>query len=185
MPNDISVRDSKHYGIVTMDHVESVSILSYETLARRNPGLGFCYVCTGFEVETIHPTEKLNWWVRLLFKGVLQPISKALSTNVEEAGERMMFLLSEGFPARVDSTEKNNNQSDEGFSKVAVGSDGIVGSGAYRVGSQGEMMKTSDVCSKPGEVNVSEKVWEHTVVVSEEIEAETKGCARTSPLTSL
>jgi len=36
-------------------------------------------------------------------------------------------------------------------------------------------MKTSDVCSKLREANVSEKVWEHTVAVFEEIEAESKG----------
>ncbi len=90
----------------------------------------------------------------------------------EECGQRVVFLASPRYPAMMTSGGGGNGTAEVdgvGDLKVATGSDGKVGSGAYMVNWNGETIPV-EKAYKGLEAGMAQKVWEHTMSAFEVIE---------------
>ena len=107
---------------------------------------------------------KLLWWVA-------GPLARWAATPREEIGERILFLATSRFPARQVIEGGVNAKDGEGDAGIAMGTDGIRGSGAYAVNWDGETISTEKAYKTVREEGLAEKVWEHTMTAFREIEA--------------
>lgn len=89
------------------------------------------------------------------------------SLSDEESGARTVFAASERFPSRGEG-KKGASDSAVG---VAEGSDGVVGSGAYRIGYDGEMVKTGKQYVQMRKDGWGQKIVDHTLRAFEVIES--------------
>ncbi|KAL3495813.1 hypothetical protein BJX62DRAFT_252843 [Aspergillus germanicus] len=82
----------------------------------------------------------------------------------EESGERHLFAAtSTRFPARADRDK---------YLGVAEGSDGVVGSGFYRVASDGSTYKPSKIMGQYRADGVRGVIWDHTLNVFKQVRGE-------------
>lgn len=100
-----------------------------------------------------------NIFMKGLYK-VLSPFSVAKG----ESGERHLYEATAGrYAARGVAAGL------EGKEEVAVGGDGVRGSGHYQLSWDGEAIKGSKVADEMRKGGAEEKMWGHTVEVFEKI----------------
>lgn len=100
-----------------------------------------------------------NIFMKGLYK-VLSPFSVAKG----ESGERHLYEATAGrYAARGVAAGL------EGKEEVAVGGDGVRGSGHYQISWDGEAIKGSKVADEMRKGGAEEKMWGHTVEVFEKI----------------
>lgn len=175
-PDDLSLR--KDYSFVkARAHSVYMKKAFMESLARKYPGrLSLAHVFPGLVItDGFHAAYHPLWFKAAFF--VLRPLLWLVATPQLEAGERMLFMATPRFPAAQHATENDGKPTDnntppvEQRSDIAPGSDGISGSGAYAVSSNGEAVSSSKVKhGKPAESD-HDRVWEHTTTAFAEIEA--------------
>ena len=113
-----------------------------EELAKKHEGkLSLSHVFPGLVIHESFDNSVPKWF-RVPWKYFLAPVLKMFyAVPVEECGQRVMFLASSRYPAMNPSGGVGNGiaQVDGvGDLKVATGSDGKVGSGAYAINWNGE-----------------------------------------------
>jgi hypothetical protein len=173
IPEDLSLRDPKHYGLLTGgSHVAYMTTFFMENLAARHPGrLSLAHVYPGIVMTNGAENGRLPGWFKFLWRWVLAPIFRPFAVPFMETGERMLFFTSPRFPARPSQDTGEAPETKENL-KTAVSSDGVVGGGTYLVTWNGETIPTAKGYKKVREDGVPEKVWDHTMKVFEDIEAE-------------
>lgn len=85
------------------------------------------------------------------------------STDITESGERHLFAATSGmYPAR---------EQDGGIEAETVkrGGNGVVGSGAYLIGSDGEFRANEKVLEGLRRKEAGAKIWEHTIGVFRDV----------------
>jgi hypothetical protein len=88
-----------------------------------------------------------------------------------ECGERVLFLASGRYPARgkeIDGSGDGNAQTAAG---IAMGSDGVVGGGAYRVDWNGGVVPLGAKYEGLRREGFEKTVWDHTTNAFEVIES--------------
>jgi len=163
-PSDLSLRSPQHYNISTLrSHVCYMKTLFFETLASHHK-LSCVHIFPNLVMTEAFNDKHLPRWFRILWWAV-GPLAGWFATPKREIGERVLFLASERYPA------KGIGEGERGSDGLARGTDGEVGSGAYAVNWDGETVANGRAYQKAREEGWSEKVWEHTMSVFEEIEA--------------
>ncbi|KAI1765728.1 hypothetical protein GGR53DRAFT_249593 [Hypoxylon sp. FL1150] len=104
---------------------------------------------------------------------IIIPLSLNSGISSEECGQRVLSMASPTrFPALgVDrETRDSTTTTVEGMNalKAAKGTDGVVGSGAYRVTSESDAYSRE---KRYGELREKRKIYQHTMTVTSEIEA--------------
>jgi hypothetical protein len=170
-PEDLSLRDPKHYGFMNMgSHVAYMTTFFFEKLVTQQPGkLSLTHYFPGIVITKTYYVNELPRRFNYLAR-VLIPIANLLSLTVAqmESGERTIFHASSRFPAK-DSKESKPSGMEE--VQIAVSSDGIVGGGAYRTNWNGETFEMPKMYLKLRKEGMSKKVWDHTMKAFEEIGA--------------
>ncbi|KAG9230434.1 hypothetical protein BJ875DRAFT_385178 [Amylocarpus encephaloides] len=166
-PDDLSLRDPGHYSFMNAGSVAAtLKTFVFEELAKKSAGqVRFCPYFPGLVTETEgFKDEDLPLWFKVLWP-VVRPVAKLLvGVGKLECGERVMFHLSGRFPARgLDRVDPEL--------EVAVGSDGLVGGGAYRCDWNGELVSTTKEFETLREEGWAEKSLDHTMRVFEIIES--------------
>lgn len=113
--------------------------------------------------------DDLPLWMKVALP-VLKPLLKFGPTSLgwAECGERVVFHFSGAsrWPARGKVVEGKNEG--EGL-EAAVGSDGVVGGGAYKGNWNGEVVPTSKKIDDLRKEGWGKKAWDHTMGVFEVI----------------
>ena len=158
--SDLSLRDPKNYGVSNVrSHAVIMKTLFMESLVERHPGkLSFVHIYPGLVMTGGFGDKRLPLWFRVLF-WVMRPLLTFAITPGRDSGERVLFAATETFPARKEGEE------------ARVGTDGVRGSGAYAVGSDGETVAIGKVYTTLRAEGAKEQVWEHTTGAFREIEA--------------
>ena len=164
--SDLSLRDPKHY---TLSNVRSHAVIMktffMESLVEKHTGkLSFVHIFPGLVMTGGFDDKRLPLWFRWVF-WMMTPLLSFATTPGKESGERVLFTATERFPAKLDTNDQSETK------EVAVGTDGIKGSGAYAVGSDGEIMKLGKIYASLRSEGAREKIWEHTLNVFKEVEA--------------
>jgi hypothetical protein len=174
-PDDLSLRDPQHYqGWGDMrTHVVYMTTFLMEELAKKYEGkLALSHVFPGLVIHESFDNS-VPKWLRVPWKYFLAPVLRVFyAVPVEECGQRIVFLASARYPAMNTSEGDGNGMTQVngvGDLKVATGSDGKVGSGAYPVNWNGETIPV-EKAYKGLEAGMSQKVWEHTMSAFEVIE---------------
>lgn len=101
----------------------------------------------------------LPGWFKFLWV-VLKPLVSLLAVKKEESGARIIYHLSENFPAR------GSNSSGK---QIATASDGVVGGGAYRMNWNNEIFPCGKEFPRLRREGFATKAWDHSTTAVEEI----------------
>jgi uncharacterized oligopeptide transporter (OPT) family protein len=142
-------------------HVVSMTDLTLEKFAKQAPEVSFINdypgaVKTGIGRDS---NSLLTWFMAV----VLMIIGPLIYIPIRESGERHLFFATSGkYPARIAGAD---GVSVGGGVDVARGTDGVLGSGVYSIGSGGEHAGDKVVGLLAGlrEQGMAENVWYHTV----------------------
>lgn len=174
-PDDLSLRNPKNFGFIALgDQIAYMKTFFFEDLAAKHPGkLSLIHYFPGLVWTPAFDDKKLPFWFRAaitLAKPVLNLAGPVVGK--EETGERMLFLLSERYPARsVNGKESIVEKGKGGEIGVAMGSDGMVGGGAYRIMYTGEMIPTVPEYEMHRKEGLPKKCLEHTFKAFADIES--------------
>ncbi|KAI0132837.1 hypothetical protein BJ170DRAFT_263401 [Xylariales sp. AK1849] len=164
---DLSCRKPENFGVRKVSsHLCYMTSFFFEQLASRHPGklsLSHVYpgaIKTGFGQSGLVPA-----WLKVFLRFVVVPLMTPIALSHEECGHRVVFLASEKFPARSTVAETPRTNVEE----IATGTDGLVGSGAYRINWDGESLPTPASYQNFREEGVSDLVWKHTTTAFDEI----------------
>jgi hypothetical protein len=168
--DDLSLRKPQNFNFTSLgSHAAYMTTFFFEKMAASHPGkLSLSHY---FPMLVITPAFKGDG-VPVWFKGVFAvvgPLFKLLSVNPKECGDRVLFHTSARFPARPDAGTKSPAKI--GNVNVASSSDGVLGGGAYRVNWNGEEVPLGKGYKNIRKDEVSEKVWDHTMKVFQDISA--------------
>ncbi|XXH02322.1 hypothetical protein Hte_008695 [Hypoxylon texense] len=176
--DDMSLRNPRNQGLLTaFAHLVGMTNIFMEEVAHRNPGMiSLSHYYPGNVPTNAASSGNFPWWLKILLTWVITPLSRPFGIPFEECGQRVLFMASPTrFPAlgvdreAQDKTTTAINRID-GL-EAANGMDGKVGSGAYRVASDGDVYPQEKQYGKLHESGVVEKVYQHTMAVFAEIEA--------------
>ena len=176
-PTDLSLRDPKLYSFANLrSHVTYMTTFFMETLTERHPGrLSLVHVFPGVVMTNAFNNSGLPRWFKLTWR-VVSPVVRLFSVPADECGERILFLATPRFPARVETSEGvtaegGQTNTSAGDIETAIGTEGRRGSGAYAVNSDGETIPTKKTYAKIRDEGMKVKAWDHTMKAFEEIEA--------------
>ena len=166
--SDLSLRNPKHYNMSNVrSHAVIMKTLFMESLVERHPGkLSFVHIYPGLVMTGGFDDTRLPLWFRVIF-WLVRPLLGLVTTPGRESGERVLFTATEKFPARMNADGYEGKEEME----ARVGTDGVQGSGAYAVGSDGETMAIGKIYSSLRAEGAKGQVWEHTMGAFREIEA--------------
>ena len=178
--DDLSLRDPAHFGFMTLgSHAAYFKTMYMEHLAATYPEkLSLCHYYPGLVMTNAFADERLPSWFRVVFK-LMTPLLRLFTIPEKEAGERVLFLASERFPARraaaagatEDKCAMRSTTSVEGELATAVSTDGTLGGGTYRVNYNLETMASEKVFGKLRKEGFFPKAVKHTERAFEEISA--------------
>lgn len=137
-----------------------------EELAVRNPGMSFLHSSPG--VVRTNIARELPLWARMGSSVLL----RLLGRTQEETGARQLFLATSGmFPPLLSSVETRTAAGIEmpESMDVAEGSAGKVGSGAYLVDWNAEIVTKGKFLDNYRKQGVSKTVYEHTMGVLDSV----------------
>ncbi|KAJ6263037.1 Oxidoreductase andH [Drechslerella dactyloides] len=166
----------------------TITTVAFDQLAHENPEISFVHAFAGF-VKT--EGQKFPGLMSLIIRSVMWIAGSWLLIPPEESGERNLFYAtSEIYPPAAVGAETANTgkggagaeesehtgkekRKDEG-EEVAVGLDGVKGSGCYTLHWDGTAKSGNKVLLEYRESGFREKVWEHTLAVYRNIEKQWK-----------
>lgn len=144
-------------------HAITMTSLIFEEMAQKTPSVSFVHAYPGF-VKTGFAKDQpaairaasefaatlLSWW----------------AVGIEESGQRHLYAAtSAAYPPKAG--EKSGVEVSRGG--VAKGSAGVVGSGAYLIGSDNEVRANEKVLRQLRSGGAGEKIWVHTMRTFENI----------------
>jgi len=156
-PDDLGLRRPEHFGLrAVASHAAHLTTLFMQAVAARNPGkIALVHYWPGLVMTDLAYKSPLPGPAKWLWRYLVGPISSHWAVPLEECGERVVFLATGKFTA---------------VECKAVGADGILGSGAYRVDWDGETFPTHNAARGLCEAGFVDRVWEHVIVTFKEIE---------------
>ena len=144
-------------------HAITMTGFTFEEMATKNPSVSFVHAYPG-AVKTGFAKEQ-GFAIRTASLLAYRVLSR-WAVGIEESGERHLFAAtSAAFPPK--GGEKAGVEVDEG--KVKKGSAGEVGSGAYLIGSDGEVRANEKVLKELRNKDAGAKIWAHTMKMFENI----------------
>ncbi|EPE31137.1 NAD(P)-binding Rossmann-fold containing protein [Glarea lozoyensis ATCC 20868] len=150
------------------DHTITMNSLMTTEFAKRNTGTSFVHsypssVNTGLSRE-------MPFWARTLVK-IATPLFKPFFVGNDETGARQLFLATSGIypPLKTGMGFSAGMKRPKGM-EVAMGTDGVVGSGGYLGNWTGAPAVRKQVLAKYMENGVSGVVWDHTMGIFERVE---------------
>jgi hypothetical protein len=172
-PEDLSLRDPTKYGFMSSgSHAAYFKTFFFEHLAAEHPGkLSLSHYFPGLVLGPHFFDDHLPKWLQFFSQYVLKPLDRLglVTVRPEECGQRVVFLASGRYPAKVEKGPGATTSAD-GLA-VAVSSDGVVGGGAYRSNWNNEDLPTKKHYKKIREDGMAKKSYEHTLEVFKEIDA--------------
>lgn len=153
-------------------HAAYMKTFFFEELAKKYEGkLAFMHYFPNLVITDGFVDKRLPAWLKVVF-WVLMPLLKWYGVPREECGERVLFLASGRYPARGGKVEGEVGigigRNEAG---TAMGSDGVVGGGAYRVDWNGGVVPLWPTYEGLRREGFEKKVWEHTMKAFEVIES--------------
>ena len=139
-------------------HSTTMTALSFETLATKNPRTSFVHSFPG----GVRSGQVKNMGsVFALVERLLMPLASLFMTPEGESGERHLYAATaDVFAPREGAMEGTT---------VAVGSDGKKGSGTYLVNARTDRSGNEKALNQARASGQREKVWEHTTEIFKEI----------------
>lgn len=158
---DMSIRNPKDYGMANArSQVCFMKTFFFEKLAEQHPGKLSCvHIYPSLVMTESFNDKRLPSWFRAAW-WAMGPVAKRFSTPQEQIGERVLFLATDRYPAKVPSGEPTGKQ---GSVEVVKGTDGTLGGGTYNVRYDGESVHKEPKYRKLREEGMKEKVWDHTM----------------------
>ena len=159
--DDLSLRKSGNYNFVNArSHCTFMTTEFMEQLASQNPGkLSLVNMFPGLVITPGFSNPDYPMWFKVVWS-IASPLAKMMAVAPEEAGQRVLFMATDRFPA------KSASQSEKRSTTEATGTDGIVGGGAYACNNDGEPTpesKRAKVYKGVDREKLSKAVWEHTM----------------------
>ncbi|KAL5355842.1 hypothetical protein BJX96DRAFT_141949 [Aspergillus floccosus] len=144
-------------------HASLMGNFFLEGMARQHPQTSFVHAYPSGVATGIMRQIPGGNVVAVILKTLLRPFM----VPIEESGERHLFAAtSSKFPPKVEGMRTEDG--------VAVGSNGVKGSGCYWVNWDGEALSSNKKLDKTRETGAVEKVVQHTNEVFEEVCGEGK-----------
>ncbi|KAI1483337.1 NAD(P)-binding protein [Daldinia eschscholtzii] len=174
--DDLALRNPKNQKLQTaFTQLSSLTNVFYEEVARRNTGrIALCHEYPGYVPTDLASKSNFPWWLKFLITYIIHPLSRPLWVPFEECGQRILFMASPArFPARRPEDAQVSTETPLGSVDGIVpaeGMNGVVGSGAYRVGKDSEAIPKGKEYEKVRENGTAERVYQHTMAVFAEIE---------------
>jgi hypothetical protein len=150
------------------DHTITMNSLMTPEFAKRNPGTSFVHsypssVNTGLSRE-------MPFWARTLVK-IATPLFTPFFVGKEETGARQLFIATSGiYPPLKTGMSFSSGMKRPKAMEVAMGTDGVVGSGAYLANWTGVPAARKKIFGEYMEKGVSGVVWDHTMGIFERVE---------------
>lgn len=171
-PDDLLLRRPGLYSLAkARTHVNIMTTFAMEKLAKENAGkLSLVHVFPGLVITPTFTASSNPLWFRALwffFGGIAK---RFFSVNINEIGDRMLYLASSRFPPMHDGTnsQETKHQTNEDLG-VAISTDGTTGGGAYSCKHTGEVNQIWDLYRDLRSQGTDNLVWKHTMTVFEQI----------------
>ena len=166
--SDLALSNPGSYSLsAAWAHACVMNSFATEFLAAENPEVGFVHMYPGFVKTGQFKGAQVGWVVRGLLR-VVGFLASPLAVDLGEAGERGVFIGTGGeFGPKGNGTGTGKGK-EEG--EMAVGSDGVKGSGAYLLKWDGSVVGKQNVLKPMRERGLGEKVWKHTLEMFERVE---------------
>lgn len=156
LKRDFSLRKAAAHAITMTD-------FTFEEMAKKSPSVSFVHAYPG-AVKTGFAKEA-GFAVRAASQVALALLSP-WTVGIEESGERHLFAAtSAAYPPRAG--QRCGVEVREG--EVKKGSAGQVGSGAYLIGSDGDVRANEKVLKELRSKDAGAKIWEHTMEMFERV----------------
>ena len=145
-------------------HTVTMTDFAFEELATKNPTVSFVHsypggVKTGFFKESGFAMRAI---VQLAFT-----LFSPWTLGIDESGERHLYVATSAAYPPQTGDEKGGVEIEDG--KVKTGSAGETGSGAYFIGSDGELKANEKVLKELRGKDAGAKIWAHTVKMFESV----------------
>ena len=143
-------------------HAVTMTDFAFEEFATKNPTVSFVHsypggVKTGFFKESAFVIQAM---MRLAFT-----LMSPWTIPIQESGERHLYAAtSAAYPPKA-----GEGGVEVGDGEVKKGSAGEIGTGAYFIGSDGEMRASAKVLKELRSKDAGAKVWAHTMKLFENI----------------
>ncbi|KAF3937673.1 hypothetical protein ABW19_dt0200925 [Dactylella cylindrospora] len=163
-PNDLDMRNGGM--IKSRQYHTTITTVAFDALASQYPEISFVHAFAGF-VKT--EGQKFPGLMSLVIRSLMWVTGRWMLIPEEESGERNLFYAtSEIYPPA--SLKAGTKEGPEGEVKgegedIAVGLDGVKGSGCYTLHWDGTAKNGNLVLMEYRENGMREKVWEHTLAV--------------------
>lgn len=158
--DDLSLREPRAFSLRKRgSHLALFSTFYMEALAARNPGtLSLVHYYPGNVKSGIAETSQIGFFMRTMFR-IAMPLMRIVRVPEAESGQRVTFLgTTSVYPPAGDKVAR---KLPTGLS-VSVGADGKVGSGAYRINYNDDVLKQNEKATKYREDGLMDKIYEHT-----------------------
>ena len=136
------------------NHCITMTDFALEEFAKENPTVSFVHAYPGIVPTGFFKEQNVVLRIAIPFLTRLAP----MTIGIEESGERHLYVAtSKAYPA------KSGNESgvDTGTVAIRKGSAGEAGSGAYLIGSDGEVRVNEKVVNELRRKGAGEKIWRH------------------------
>jgi NAD(P)-dependent dehydrogenase (short-subunit alcohol dehydrogenase family) len=153
--------DLKHgYNIVSCAmHSVTMTSLAMEHLAASQRA-SFVHVFPGLVGTNIYTNSFLPPLAAVYNYG-MWPLMYPFSVNIEESGQRHLFhATSEHYPA--NTIDRSDATATRDGDRAAMGSNGVLGSGAYLMNWKGETSAAGKKMQRLRAQGMAQKVWKHT-----------------------
>jgi NAD(P)-dependent dehydrogenase (short-subunit alcohol dehydrogenase family) len=153
--------DLKHgYNIVSCAmHAVTMTSLAMEHLAASHRA-SFVHVFPGLVGTNIY-TNSFPQPLAAVYNYGVWPLMYPFSVDIEESGQRHLFhATSERYSDSI--VEKSEATSAHDEDRVAMGSDGVLGSGAYLMNWKGETSAAGKKMQKLRAQGMARQIWDHT-----------------------
>ena len=150
LKNNFSLRTAACHAIIMTD-------FAFEEMAKQHPTTSFVHaypgiVKTGFNKEA--------GFVIKTAANAAYVLLAPWKVNIQESGERHLYAAtSAAYPAKSG----NEGGVDMGNEKVMKGSTGEIGSGAYLIGSDGELRANEKALKELRSKGAGQQIWEQTI----------------------
>ena len=159
--DDLGLRQKGNFAIrLALSHAAHMTTFFMEAVAARHPGkLSLIHYFPGMVMTDLAYKSPIPGVVKMLWRYIMAPISKRRAIPLEECGARSIFLTAGKFAPQGSH---------------AVGADGRIGSGAYRVDFDGETLPLNEDARHLREGGIIDMVWDHTMKTFDEIQTQGK-----------
>jgi len=162
-------------GMRCANHTIIMNDFMAEEFAAREPGISFLHTSPG--VVNTGLMRELPIWARAGMK-LATPLLSFFFTGADETGDRQLYHASAGIYPPAKPVEGAALAAGVPFSKdlfVSKGSNGKVGSGAYIVNWNGDIVGNEKILSNYRDQGVGKTIWEHTMGVFKQVERVNQG----------